>query len=191
MSRIPVLQPPGRQDAIIPHVYRPKMAAAMEQLSAAVYQETTLTFREAEGARIRIAHINGCLMCQGYRIADQLQEALQNMAVAETPNTGKGRGPAPSEEYYRAVAQGWRNFDIFSAREKLAIEYAERIALEPIPLPLDDEFWDRLHAHYDEGEIADLTYSITTWIATGRVVHALGLDGACAIHAGEVAAAAQ
>ena len=87
--------------------------------------------------------------------------------------------------------RAWAMNNIFSARERLAIEYAERIALEPVPLPLDDEFWDRLHAHYDEGEIADLVYSITTWIATGRVVHALGLDGACEIHGGEVAAAAQ
>src|ERR1700704_1028772 len=77
MARIPVLQPPGRRDAVIPHVYRPRMAAAMEQLSAAVYQETTLTYREAEGARILIAHLNGCLMCQGYRIADHLPSALQ------------------------------------------------------------------------------------------------------------------
>src|ERR1700729_3277816 len=104
MTRIPVLQPFGRQDAVIPHVYRPRMAAAMEQLSAAVYQETTLTYREAEG-----------------------------------------------------------------------------VSPEPVPLPYDDDFWERLHANFDEGEIADLTYSITTWIATGRVVHALGLDGACGI----------
>ena len=33
----------------------------------------------------------------------------------------------------------------------------------------------------DDGEITDLTYSAATWIATGRVVHALGLDGPCAI----------
>ena len=62
------------------------------------------------------------------------------------------------------------------------------ISLEPVPLPYDDAFWDRLHAHFDEGEIADLTYSITTWIATGRVVHALGLDGACAIQPATVEA---
>jgi hypothetical protein len=53
--------------------------------------------------------------------------------------------------------------------------------LQPVPLAQDDAVWERLHAHFDEGKIADLTYSITTWIATGRVVHALGLDGACAI----------
>jgi AhpD family alkylhydroperoxidase len=157
------------------------MAAAMEQLSAAVYQETTLSYREAEGARIRIAHINGCLMCQGYRIADHLQTALDKMGLSESPNTGVSRGTAPNEAFYKAVATDWRESKIFSVRERLAIEYAERICLEPVPLPYDDKFWEQLQAHFDAGEIADLTYSITTWIATGRVVHALGLDGACAI----------
>src|SRR5581483_9503967 len=180
-SRIPVLQPPGRQDAILPHVYRPRMAAAMEALSAAVYQETTLSYREAEGARIVIAHINGCLMCQGYRIAADLTEALKAMDLAEDANTGANRGEAPDEAFYQAAAGDWRTSDIFSERERLAMDYAERIALTPIPLPYDDEFWDRLKAQYDDGEIADLTYSINTWIATGRMVHALGLDGACMV----------
>ena len=129
MTRIPVLQPPGRQDAVIPHVYRPRMAAAMEQLSAAVYQETTLGYREAEAARIRIAHINGCLMCQGYRIAEHLPEALKKMDMAEAANTGANRGEAPDEAFYKAVAVDWRSSDIFSPRERLAIEFAERIAL--------------------------------------------------------------
>lgn len=183
MTRITVIQPEGRDDAILPHGYRPRMAAAMEELAEAVYQETTLSFREAEGARIRIAFINGCLMCQGYRIAGMLPEALRNMASDDAPNT-EGRGEAPDEEYYRiAGSEGWRDSDIFSPREGLAIEYAERIALAPSPLPHDDDFWDRLHAQYDEGEIADLTYSITCWIATGRMVHVLGLDGSCAIRA--------
>jgi alkylhydroperoxidase family enzyme len=192
MSRITVLQPPGRQDAILPHVYRPRMAAAMEALSAAVYQETTLSYREAEGARIRIAQINGCLMCQGYRIAADLTEALKAMDLAEEANTGANRGEAPSEEYYRAaMSEDWRSSDLFSEREQLAIDFAERIAVTPIPLPYDDEFWDRLKAHYDDGEIADLTYSINTWIATGRMVHALGLDGACMVAPPAVAQAAE
>lgn len=184
--RIPVLQPPGRQDAIIPHVYRPRMAAAMEALSMAVYQETTLSFREAEGARFRIALINGCLMCQGYRIAADLQQALEAMDSDEAPNSA-GRGEAPDEDYYRAVHE-WRTSPVFTDRERLAIDYADRIALSPQPLPYDDEFWARLKAHYDDGEIADLTYSINTWIATGRVVHVLDLDGACAVHPTAVAA---
>lgn len=182
MSRITIQQPAGHEESIIPYGYRPRMAATMSDFAQAVYQETTLTFREAEGARIRIAQINGCLMCQGYRIAADLTEALKAMDLAEEANTGANRGEAPSEEYYRAaMGEDWRSSDLFSERERLAIDYAERIALTPIPLPYDDAFWGQLKAHYDEGEIADLTYSINTWIATGRMVHALGLDGACMV----------
>lgn len=190
MTRIAVLQPPGREDAILPHGYRPRMAAAMEELAEAVYQETTLSFREAEGARIRIAHINGCLMCQGYRIAQMLPEALRAMDSADAPNV-EGRGPAPDEEYYRAASgQDWRDSGLFSPRERLAIEYAERIALSPAPLPNDNDFWERFTTHFDQGEIADLSYSITCWIATGRMVHVLGLDGSCDIAAFQQAVAA-
>lgn len=191
MTRITILQQPGRDDAILPQIYRPRMAAAMEELAQAVYQETTLSFREAEAARIRIAFINGCLMCQGYRIAEMLPEALRNMDSPEAPNTDS-RGEAPSEEFYRAAAgEGWRDDDLLSTRERLAIEYAEKIALTPVPLPNDDDFWERLHANFDEGEIADLSYSITCWIATGRMVHILGLDGSCDIGAGAQAVAAE
>ena len=191
MTRITVLQPPGRDDAILPHGYRPRMAAAMEELALAVYQETTLSFREAEAARIRIAFINGCLMCQGYRIAEMLPGMMRDMDAAEAPNT-KGRGEAPGEEFYRAASgEGWRMSDLFSARERLAIEYAEKIALTPAPLPNDDDLWERLHANFDEGEIADLSYSITCWIATGRMVHILGLDGSCDVGAGPQAVAAE
>jgi alkylhydroperoxidase family enzyme len=191
MSRIPVIQPPERQDAVIPYAYRPRMAFAIEELAQAVYQETTLSYREAEAARIVVAHINGCLMCQGYRIAEQLPEALKKMASGEAPNTGANRGEAPDEAFYKAVAEGVRDAETFSERERMAMEFAERISLTPIPLPYDDEFWDRLKAVYDDGEIADLTYSINCWIATGRMVHVLGLDGACMIAPVEVRAAAE
>ncbi len=153
----------------------------MEQLVIAVYEETTLNFREAEGARIRIAQTNGCLMCQGYRIADRLTEELESFDLAEAPNNGAGRGEVPTEEFYEALCGDWRASDMFSPRERLAIEYAERIAQTPIPLPYEDDFWDSLHSQFDDGEIADLSYSITTWIAGGRMAHILGADGACAL----------
>ncbi|MDG2005383.1 MAG: carboxymuconolactone decarboxylase family protein [Novosphingobium sp.] len=191
MTRITILQPEGRDDAILPHGYRPRMADAMEQLAQAVYQETTLSFREAEAARIRIAFINGCLMCQGYRIAEMLPDALKNMDSGEAPNV-QDRGEAPGDDFYRAASgEGWRDDAMLSTRERLAIEYAEKIALTPVPLPYDDDFWDRLHANYDEGEIADLSYSITCWIATGRMVHILGIDGSCDIGVGAQAVAAE
>jgi alkylhydroperoxidase family enzyme len=154
------------------------MAAASRALSQAVYQETRLGFREAEAARMRIAQINGCLICNAFRLADNLPGLLERMGSDETANVGEARGAPPDAAFYEAVAD-WRGSTLFSERERLAIEYAERIAEAPRELPYDDAFWARMHKAYDEGEIVDLTYSITTWIATGRFVHVLGLDGAC------------
>jgi alkylhydroperoxidase family enzyme len=160
------------------------MADAAVGLSQAVYQETTLSYREAEGARMRIAQINGCLLCKKFRLADDLEDLVRRSGSGEAPNALGRRGEPPTEKFYEAVA-GWRDSDEFSARERLAIEYAERIAQAPIDLPHDDPFWQRLRAGFDDGEIVDLTYSITTWIATGRFVHVLGLDGACEIRPAE------
>jgi len=38
---------------------------------------------------------------------------------------------------------------------------------------------DAVQANFDDGEITDLTHGAATWMATGGMVHALGLDGAC------------
>ena len=91
-------------------------------------------------------------MCQGYRIAADLTEALKEMDLAEEANTGANRGEAPSEDYYRAaMGDDWRASDMFSDRERLAIDYAERIAVTPIPLPYDDAFWDQLQGALRRG----------------------------------------
>jgi alkylhydroperoxidase family enzyme len=127
---------------------------------------------------MRIAQLNGCLLCKKFRVADDLSDLVRRAGSSDTPNLDDDRGAPPTEAFYSAVAQ-WRDSGEFSLRERLAIEYAERIALSPIELPHDDEFWARLQARFDDAEIVDLTYSITTWIATGRFVHVLGLDGAC------------
>ena len=167
---------------------RPRMADAAVAFSKAVYQETTLSYREAEAARHRIALINGCLTCQRFRVVDSLKGLLQSSNSAETPNLSGDRGPPPPPELYDEV-ENWRTSALFSDRERLAIEFAERIAVAPIELPYDDAFWRRMHALFDDGEIVDLTYSITSWIAGGRFGHVLGLDGACEIGAQKQSAA--
>ena len=165
------------QTQVLAQAHRPRMAAATVALSQAVYQETTLTFREAEAARIRIAHINGCHLCKNFQVAEGLPGLLRRMNSTEEANTAR-RGPAPTPEFYAAVPD-WRQSDLFSPRERLAIEFAEKVSLEPNDVAYDEAFWARLLAQFDEGEIVDLTYSVTTWIATGRFVHVLGLDGVC------------
>lgn len=184
MSRITKSPNPEAPNTVLWQGHRPRMATATLAASQAIYAESTLSFREAEAARYRISLINGCLLCQKFRLADDLAALMERINSGEEPNTGAARGEAPTAEFYEAV-ENWGSSPIFSDRERLSIEYAERISLSPADLPLDDEFWNRLHAHFDEGEIVDLTYSITTWIATGRFVHVLGLDGVCEIGPGE------
>lgn len=180
MTRISERRKEGAGNTVLWQGHRPRMAAATVALSQAVYQESTLTFREAEAARIRIAHINGCLMCQNFKLADGLADLLERMQSGEEANVSAARGEAPSPQFYAEILN-WRGSDLYDARERLAIEYAERIAEAPRDLPYDDAFWDRLNAQFSEEEVVDLTYSITTWIATGRFVHVLGLDGACVV----------
>ena len=180
MIRIQERRREGAQNTVLWQGHRPRMATAAVAMSQSVYQESTLSFREAEAARIRIAHINGCLLCRDFRLADDLTDLLERMNSQESPNVLASRGEAPSAEFYAKVAN-WRNSAMFSERERLAIEYAERVAEAPRDLPNDDAFWQRLTAHFSDEEVVDLTYSITTWIATGRFVHVLGLDEKCPV----------
>lgn len=178
MSRIEELRNPEAKDSVLWQGHRPRMASAALAFSQAVYQETTLSFREAEAARFRIANIAGCMICKGFRVADGLEALLERLNVAEQANLSAQRGEAPGPDFYVAV-EAWRTSDLLSARERLAAEYAERLDREPGDLPYDEDFWARIHAHYDDAEIVDLTYSIVNWIAGSRFVHGLGLDGSC------------
>ena len=83
-----------------------------------------------------------------------------------------------TEEMYAHVAE-YRERDDYSAREKLAIEYAERFALDHTNI--DDDFWRRIREHYSDEEIVDLTICIGTFIQLGRMLAVLGVDPACAL----------
>jgi alkylhydroperoxidase family enzyme len=178
MGRIEEVRSPGDPRTPLWQGLHREMADAVMALSETVYQTTKLDFRIAEAARIRIAHINGCLLCRNFRVASDLQGLMARVGVKGEANVSADRGPVPDEAFYAAV-ETWRASDLFSPRECLAMEYAERIAESPRDLPYDDEFWHRLSSAFDDAEIVDLTYSITTWIATGRFTHVLGFDGSC------------
>lgn len=67
----------------------------------------------------------------------------------------------------------YREYDSYSEREKLAIEYAERFALDH--LSLDDNFFKKLKKSYSDKEIVELTASIATFLAFGRMMKVLDL----------------
>jgi alkylhydroperoxidase family enzyme len=134
----------------------PGIGIAASKFSLAVYAHTTLGLREFEAARLRIAQVNGCVFCLDWR----------------TERDGKKVEP----EFLDAVTQ-WRTTDAFDDRTRLAAEYAERYALAHHDI--DDEFWHRMTEHYSQVEIVELSMSIGSWLAFGRLNRVLGLDTAC------------
>ncbi|TYB46646.1 carboxymuconolactone decarboxylase family protein [Actinomadura chibensis] len=136
----------------------PGIGPAAADLSLAVYEHTTLGLREFEAARLRVAQLNGCLFCLDWR----------------TERDGR----KVEEGFADAVAE-WRTTGAFDERTRLAAEYAERYALDHHAL--DEEFWERMTAHYDQREIVELTMCVGSWLAFGRLNHVLGLDSRCVL----------
>jgi alkylhydroperoxidase family enzyme len=153
------------------------MSIAMFGYGQAPYLHSRLTLREFEAARIRTAEINGCMVCKTFRAKRDLTRYLESGASDEQALLS--RGPAPDEAFDASIT-AWRSFDIYSDRERVAIELAERMGLKPGPPSDDEAFWQLVRALFDDAEIADLTLSIGGWMAAGRAPHALGLDTVCA-----------
>lgn len=152
----------------------PEQTGAMYDFSTQVYQRSILPLREFEGARAAIALINGCRICQNFRSMKDVPTYLEGLG--EDPAKGVHRnGAAPGEAFYRDIGN-WRESAVYSPRERLAIEFAERFSLEPDALGHDAAFWERLKADFSESEIYELTLACAAFVAAGRFVHVLGFD---------------
>jgi alkylhydroperoxidase family enzyme len=152
--------PDGRADPEVRMwALRPEMGTAAGALSHAIYEQSIVPVRERELARMRIAQLNDCAICQQWR---------------KTP----GAAGALTEDDYEHVAE-WQSYEGFSERERLAIDYAERFARDHHSL--DDAYFARLRAAYTDAEILDLTVCIGGWLALGRTMHVLGIDESCRI----------
>ncbi|MFQ6395356.1 carboxymuconolactone decarboxylase family protein [Nocardia sp. KC 131] len=136
----------------------PGIGIAASSFSLAVYSHTTLGLREFEAARLRIAQINGCIFCLDWRTERDGEKVDEGFAEAVT---------------------NWRTTEDFDDRTRLSAEYAERYALDHHNL--DQEFWDRMTKHYTQTEIVELSMSIGSWLAFGRLNHVLGLDAVCVL----------
>ena len=158
--------------------YAQKIGGAGGAFASAVYQSSKLSLRILEAARYRTAQINGCMVCQGMRAAKHVDPMLAgNGGDASCSVVARG-GPIPDEAFYEAV-EGWRESLLFSERERLAIEHAERFAEDPRGFATDEPYWTRFRAAFSDDEVVDLTLCISAWIAMGRVTHVLELDTVC------------
>ena len=52
----------------------------------------------------------------------------------------------------------WRNSDVFTEAERVAIEYGERMTITG--QSVDDAFFDRLRQHFNDAQIVELTAGI-------------------------------
>ena len=143
-------------DAVMVWSMRPEMAPAVGKLIDAVYHKSVLPTRERELARMRIAQLNACSACATFRAPSVREQAI-------------------SEELYASVAQ-FRSDERFTAREKLAIEYAERFATDHANI--DDAFFASLRAVFSDDEIVDLTLCLGAFLGLGRFLAVLGIDEA-------------
>ena len=143
----------------------PALTATAGAFSDAVYKASILPLREFEAARTRIAQINDCEICKGWRTA------------RDVPGRASSTDEVPEEFYANVgVNPGWAGF---TERERLAAEFAERFALDH--LTMDDAFWARLHASFSDDELVDLGLCVGSWVAFGRLNRVFDVDGACRV----------
>jgi len=157
----------------------PEIGAAAAQFSQVTYTHSKLSLREFEAARVMTAEINGCVICRNWRSAVDLPLHLKSLGV-EDPSALLSQGPAPDDAFYTGIRE-WRSSDRYSARERIAIELAERMGIEPQSVSRDDDFWQRAKAVFSDAELVDLGYCIACWMGLGRFTHVFGMDSVCAL----------
>jgi alkylhydroperoxidase family enzyme len=131
----------------------PHFVDAVNAKEVAVWS-SPLPRRIHELVRMRVAEINGCVLCMTWR-NDWADEASL-VAVSDHATS-----------------------DLFSDAERAAIEYAERFCTDS--KDIDDDLLARLGAHLSPAEVVDLTLVIGKYLAMGRFMQVLDLDQACNI----------
>ena len=151
MARLEI--PPGEGgDAVQIWSLQPELGAAATRLVDAAYNKSILPVRVREAARMRIAQLNDCTVCLTFR-ADKV------------------RAQGLDEDFYRAVES--RADGALGEQERLAVEYAERFAVDHTSI--DDAFVERLRASFTDPEIFDLTVCLSAFLGLGRTLRALGI----------------
>ena len=75
------------------------------------------------------------------------------------------------EDFYSAV--GSTDESAFSVQERLAVEFAERFALDHTGI--DDAFMDKMRRSFTDPEIFDLTICVSAFLGLGRTLRVLGI----------------
>jgi alkylhydroperoxidase family enzyme len=87
------------------------------------------------------------------------------------PAVGKKEGLLNDAEI--AAVSHYFDSELFSIREKVAMEYSE--AMSKTPVKISDEMFARVKLHFDEKQIVELTAGIAYENYRARFNHALGI----------------
>jgi alkylhydroperoxidase family enzyme len=162
--------PEGREplEHILNHLGSDKLVECRQRMFRTIYDapETTLTAREREGMRILGAVRTNCPICAGMRL------------WRDWPGFS---GEEISEEFYQNAIAANLDWEGFTDRERLLIEFADRFENHIESINGDDALWERMHEHLTEAEIGDLVIMLATWLGTGRALKALGIGSVCVI----------
>lgn len=150
MARIDIPEGPGGDGAMV-WTLRPEMAGMVGKMITTAYQASKLPAAEREVARMRIAQLNACDACETFRARSVVEAGV-------------------TEEIYAHLDE-WRDWPGYTERQRLAIEYAERFTVEHHAI--DDELFDRLHSHFADDEILDLTLCFAVYLGLGRTLEVL------------------
>ena len=152
MARIDVPDGPGGDPAMI-WTLRPEMAGMVDRMISTVYGRSALPAEEREVARMRIAQLNECSACAVFRALRSSRPAWRKTRT----------------EHLHA----YRTYPGYTERQRLAIEYAERFAIDH--QNIDDELFARLRAQFADAEILDLTLCLAVYLGLGRTLEVLGI----------------
>ncbi len=145
--------PPGEGgDAVQIWSLQPALGTAAMRLVDAAYNKSILPVGVREAARMRIAQLNECTVCLGFRADKVKQQGL-------------------TEDFYCAV--GTPDPTELNDQERLAVAYAERFALDHTSI--DDAFIEHLQSAFTDPEILDLTICLSAFLGLGRTLRALGI----------------
>src|SRR4051812_16039229 len=125
-------------------------------------EDSTLDPRLHELVRYRIALINQCTVCLGYRRA----------------------GSGVDEDLLGNVA-GWRECSDLTVSEKAALDFTERFC--GASSTISDDMVADLERLLPAGQVVELALVVGKYLAMGRFMQVLGLDQTCAIDPARVA----
>lgn len=118
----------------------PANLKAMIALSGSVKQ-SSLGERLVELVQLRVSQINGCGVCVDMHWRDLIKQGAE-------------------PRHLNAIA-GWREAPFFSARERAALAWAE--ALNALPqTDSTDAAYAEAQQHFNDTEVAELCYTVTT-----------------------------